>query len=109
MKHKMRTLQGQYKSVLKHNAELIRALEKAEKHATDLATQYRAAIKKAYTVSHAPEPDIGRMLMIRVCVDYLGSAKSREDMLNYLIEDIAHKAGWILSKHRDIPFKHSLT
>jgi len=90
----MRTLQGRYKAAIKQNEELIIALEKAEKHASSLSNQYQDSMKKVYEVTYDTESS-GRILNIKVLLDILESAKSRENMFDYLCQDIARKAGWI--------------
>jgi len=94
MKHKMRTLQGQYKSLLKRNAELTRTIENVEKTTTDLISQYKHIIRRSCQVTTVPE-SLGRIINIRVSLDCLDSANFQKDMLDHLCYEISRKAGWI--------------
>lgn len=93
MKHKMRTLQGQYKALLRLNNDLEALLKEEKKLTSTLHREYWSAIKGACSVTRE-EPDFG-LVTIRVSLTDLQSARVREDVLKHICEEISRKAGWI--------------
>ncbi len=93
MKHKMRTLQGQFKSLLKLNNDLASLLKEERKLTSTLHREYYSAIKGACSVTRE-EPDFG-IVTVRVSLTDLKSVNVRADVLKYICEDISRKAGWI--------------
>ena len=91
----MRTLQGQYKALLRKNEKLNSLLTFANTRAFAAEERYTKALKKSYSIYDADPGQLNRIITIRVDLDMLDHAYAFDDMLNYLVHDIARKAGKI--------------
>jgi hypothetical protein len=92
MKHKMRTLQGQFKSLLKLNADLSSLLKEERKLTSTLHREYYSAIKGACSITRDEDFSV---VTVRVSLTDLKEARVREDVLKHICEDVSRKAGWI--------------
>ena len=94
--HKLRTLQGQYRSAVHRNSELAAELDCARKRAFIAERNYREAIQRSVSVGICQESHLRNILTIRLDLSDLNSIKSQIDALVYLNNDISRKAGWKL-------------
>lgn len=96
MTHKLRTLQGQYRAALQRNAALAAERDAALKSAHDAKCAYHEAVRRSVRIGYEPDNQLRSAITIRICVDYLQSAKSQYDALRYLNHEIVRQAGWKL-------------